>query len=138
LFQPQNGGYDIGNKTLGCGRKADALKFWLTTRKHGLDGFRRIADNGLEKARRLTKLVREAADFELVANPMGTNVCFWYIPSYFQRHPEECTDQRKEMVHKIIFNRMKHRGRCLIQQQPLTEFGFPNFSDWHWAGIKQD
>lgn len=127
LFQPQNGDYDIGSKTLGCGRKADALKFWLTIRKNGLDGFRRIADNDLEKARKLAALVEEAKDFELVTNPMGTNVCYWYIPLYFQKNPQDFTSERRTMTHKIIFSRMKQRGRCLIQQQPLTEFALPNF-----------
>jgi glutamate/tyrosine decarboxylase-like PLP-dependent enzyme len=108
----------------------------MKVRQHGLDGFRPIADNDLEKARRLTKLVQEAADFELVANPMGTNVCFWYIPSYFQMHPEECIDQRKEMVHNTLFNRMKHHSRCLIQQQLLTEFGFSNFFRLSSGGFK--
>eukprot|EP00980_Cylindrotheca_fusiformis_P016610 scaffold4973_cov135-Cylindrotheca_fusiformis.AAC.28 len=137
LFQPQNGGYDIGNKTLGCGRKADALKFWLTIRKHGLDGFRQLADHAMEKARRLTKLIQESEDFELVAIPMGTNVCYWYTPSYFVKNPEEYTHPRKAAVHQIIFNRMKEQGgRCLIQQQPLKEFGLPNFFRLAFGGDK--
>jgi glutamate/tyrosine decarboxylase-like PLP-dependent enzyme len=127
LFQPQNSGYDIGNKTLGCGRKADALKLWLTIRKRGLDGFRKMADNELKKAARMKQLVDESDDFEMVANPMGTNVCFWYTPKYFRQHAEKYTNSCKAEVHKLIFNRMKDHGNCLIQQNPLTEFDLPNF-----------
>ena len=32
------------------------------------------------------------------------------------------------MVHRLIHHRMLHcGGRCLIQQNPLTEFNLPNF-----------
>ncbi|KAL3933681.1 MAG: hypothetical protein SGBAC_010288, partial [Bacillariaceae sp.] len=127
LFQPQNGGYDNGNKTLGCGRKGDALKLWLAIRKHGLDGFSQIANHEIEKAQYMAQLVTEAEDFELVSVPMGTNVCYWYLPTYFQQNPEEYTHERKAMVHKMIFDRMKKYGHCLVQQQPLQEFGLPNF-----------
>ena len=127
LFQRQNGDYDLGCKTLGCGRKADALKLWLSIRKHGIRGFQEIADNELLKTRRMTRLVKESSDFELVADPMGTNVCFWYIPNFFEMHPDEYTNHRKSSVHKLIHKRMKEYGYCLIQQNPLSEFGLPNF-----------
>ena len=127
LFQQHNGGHDLGSKTLGCGRKADALKLWLSIRKHGLDGFQEIADSELRKAQRMTDLVKQSTDFELVSEPMGTNVCYWYIPKYFYSNPEEYTHERKAAVHKLIHQRMKEYGRCLIQQNPLSEFGLPNF-----------
>lgn len=120
-------GYDLGDKTLGCGRRADALKFWLSIRKHGIGKFQQIADNELEKAEHMTNLVRESPDFELVAEPMATTVCYWYTPKYFQLHPEEYTEELKAKVHKLIFHRMKLFGRCLIQQNPLAEFQLPNF-----------
>lgn len=32
--------YDIGDKTLSCGRRPDGLKLWLSMKKHGIQGFR--------------------------------------------------------------------------------------------------
>jgi glutamate/tyrosine decarboxylase-like PLP-dependent enzyme len=127
LFQMQNMEYDNGRKTLGCGRKADALKLWLAIRKHGLQGLQEIADNEIEKAQYMAELINNAADFELVGPPMGINVCYWYTPAYFQKKPEEYTHTRKSLVHMLIFDRMKRNGHCLVQQQPLAEFGLPNF-----------
>merc|ERR1712070_1359566 len=71
--------YDIGDKTLSCGRKPDGLKIWLYMKKHGLDGFRKIANEALEKAATMTQLVKDMPDkFEMINEPMGTNVCFSY------------------------------------------------------------
>lgn len=123
----QSNKYDVGDKTLSCGRKGDALKLWLSIRKNGFDGYREIADNELTKAELMTKLVKASNDFEMVAEPMGTNVCYWYTPEYFLLHPEEYTPKRKSEVHKLIFDRMKKYGHCLIQQNPLAEFSLPNF-----------
>eukprot|EP00547_Thalassionema_nitzschioides_P012398 CAMPEP_0194263302 /NCGR_PEP_ID=MMETSP0158-20130606/46988_1 /TAXON_ID=33649 /ORGANISM="Thalassionema nitzschioides, Strain L26-B" /LENGTH=554 /DNA_ID=CAMNT_0039003483 /DNA_START=12 /DNA_END=1676 /DNA_ORIENTATION=- len=123
----QNNKYDVGVKSLSCGRKGDALKLWLSIRKHGFDGFRQIADNELAKTEIMTKLVKASDDFEMVAEPMGTNVCYWYTPEYFMLYPEEYTSNRKARVHQLIFDRMKKYGTCLIQQNPLTEFSLPNF-----------
>jgi glutamate/tyrosine decarboxylase-like PLP-dependent enzyme len=39
---------------LSCGRLPDSLKFWLTLRKHGLDGMAKIADDAMEKAKYIT------------------------------------------------------------------------------------
>lgn len=125
LFQSNK--YDIGDKTIGCGRRPDALKLWLTIRKKGFDGLRQIADNELAKTSRMTELIKASEDFEMVAEPMGTNVCYWYTPDYFLAHPEEYTTKRKSEVHKLIFDRMKKDGHCVIQQNPLSEFAWPNF-----------
>mmetsp|Transcript_5505 Transcript_5505/g.6057 ORF Transcript_5505/g.6057 Transcript_5505/m.6057 type:complete len:133 (+) Transcript_5505:150-548(+) len=94
-------------------------------RKYGFpDGFRTIADNELTKARHMTHLVQESEDFELVIMNTTVNVSFWYIPPFFSGG---YTKEQKSSVHKIIFQRMKSNGHCLIQQQPLTELGLPNF-----------
>ena len=42
--------YDLGDKTLSCGRHPDALKGWLYMKKLGVRGLRDIANSALEKA----------------------------------------------------------------------------------------
>lgn len=98
--------YDIGDKTLSCGRRADSLKLWLSMKKHGLDGFRDIADAALKKTDHIVDLIKAQPDkFEMVNDPMGTNICFWYTPPAFRNDPSSYTDERKTAVHKIIFDR---------------------------------
>lgn len=118
--------YDIGDKTLSCGRKADGFKFWLWMKRHGLKEMTRIADSALEKAEYITKKIEEQSDkFTMVNKPMGTNVCFWYIPPAFRNAPY--TDEHKTAVHKLIFERMQQQGTILVQHNPLPEYNLPNF-----------
>lgn len=42
--------YDIGDKTLSCGRKGDGLKIWLNLKKHGINGMAKIAEDAMDKA----------------------------------------------------------------------------------------
>ena len=42
--------YDLGQKTIQCGRKNDATKLWLYWQKHGLDGFEKIINHGFDVA----------------------------------------------------------------------------------------
>jgi glutamate/tyrosine decarboxylase-like PLP-dependent enzyme len=35
--------YDLGDHTLACGRKADGIHGWLHLKRHGVDGYRKIA-----------------------------------------------------------------------------------------------
>lgn len=38
--------------------------------------------------------------------PMGTNICFTYIPPAFRAKGVDYTFEQKGSVHKIIFDRM--------------------------------
>lgn len=49
--------YDLADKTLSCGRKADSLKLWMLIKKHGFDGIAKIADDSIEKAKYITKQI---------------------------------------------------------------------------------
>ena len=51
--------YDIGDKTLSCGRRPDGLKLWLSAKRHGIDGFKKIADAAYDKTMYITQLIRE-------------------------------------------------------------------------------
>lgn len=99
--------YDIGDKTLSCGRRADSFKLWLSMKKHGMDGFVRIAEYAMEKSIYITKRIKEQPDkFEMVNEPMGVNICFWYYPPAFRGDKRsEYTDELKTHTHKLIFER---------------------------------
>ena len=50
----------------------------------------------------------------MVNEPMGPNVCFWYIPPVFRKGLNIYTDEYKTKVHKFIFDRMVQKGTILI------------------------
>ena len=65
--------------------------------------------------------------FEMVNEPMGTNVCFWYVPDYYRENPKEWTFEAKAEVHKYLYTAQLKHGACLICQTPLEAEGIPNF-----------
>jgi len=84
--------YDIADKTLSCGRRPDGLKLWLYLQKHGVEGLNKIANDALDKSIYMVERIRQQPDkFEMVNDPQGTNVCFWYIPPAFRG--KEYTDE---------------------------------------------
>lgn len=123
--------YDIGDKTLSCGRKADSFKLWLSTKKHGINGYKKIADAAFNKTMYITQLIKEQPEkFEMVNEPVGANTCFWYTPPYFRKGGDgegKYTDEYITKTHKLIFERMQSEGKLLIQHNPLPEFNLPNF-----------
>jgi len=44
-------GYDTGDKSIQCGRKADAFRFWLMWKALGTGGLERRVDRALEMAK---------------------------------------------------------------------------------------
>ncbi|KAJ2883454.1 Glutamate decarboxylase 2 [Coemansia aciculifera] len=76
---------DVGDATMGCGRRPDAIKLWLAWRYHGTQYYRRR----LAAARRLALDFADMVSarpptalgcWRLVARPQSTCVCFWFVP----------------------------------------------------------
>jgi glutamate/tyrosine decarboxylase-like PLP-dependent enzyme len=66
--------------TLGCGRRADVLKFYLAWIYHGSDGFMRRVDTALTNAQLVIELSKCHPSIVLAAEPSFVNICFWVIP----------------------------------------------------------
>ncbi|XP_038642244.1 cysteine sulfinic acid decarboxylase [Scyliorhinus canicula] len=84
LFQPDkfyNVCFDTGDKSLQCGRKVDCLKLWLMWKAIGTRGLEERIDRAFACTRYLVNEMKEREGFQLVMEPQGVNVCFWYIPS---------------------------------------------------------
>ena len=76
LFQGDSEAIDLGNRSLQCGRRNDALKLWLAWKVHGDEGFtQRVA-----RLRELTEHARDRVLHEpalrLIRPPESINVCF--------------------------------------------------------------
>lgn len=113
--------YDIGDKTLFCGRRADGVKLFLSLKKHGIDGMRKIANRALDNARYITEQINARPNFEMVHEPMSVNICFWYTPPYYMENPEEWNDEAKNLVHKYLYKAQQVHSPILIQYNPLPK-----------------
>ncbi|XP_052804470.1 cysteine sulfinic acid decarboxylase-like isoform X2 [Mya arenaria] len=132
LFQPDknyNTEYDIGDKTVQCGRKVDALKLWVMWRAIGDAGMAAITDNCFRNARYLAERMAKTDSFRLVIPEFECgNVCFWYIPPSM-RGEEETPDWWNQLakVAPAIKARMMEQGTMMIGYNPLTCKGLVNF-----------
>lgn len=95
--------YDTGNKSVQCGRKIDAFKFWLMLKARGYGDYGHLVDHAIELSRLLEQKLRQRADcFRLVQDKHEySNVCFWYIPKVMRVSKSEETAEWWERLYTV-------------------------------------
>ncbi|XP_055957209.1 cysteine sulfinic acid decarboxylase [Patella vulgata] len=132
LFQPDkfyDVSYDIGDKTVQCGRKADVLKLWLLWKGKGDSGLSERIEKAFDNSQYLATKLRKTDGFKLVIPEFQcTNICFWYIPPSL-RGQEETPEWWAKIakVSPIIKQRMIEDGSMMIGFCPLSMKGHVNF-----------
>lgn len=122
--------YDTGDKSLSCGRKVDAFKFWLMWKRRGMLGFERLIDNAFECSEYLACEIRRRRGFELVLTEFQyTNVCFFYIPKYMQakENRDDKWWRNISTLTTLIKERMMINGNLMIGYSPLPHKNIGNF-----------
>jgi sulfinoalanine decarboxylase / aspartate 1-decarboxylase len=122
--------YDTGDKSLSCGRKVDAFKFWLMWKKRGLQGFEQLIENAFDKAIFLANEIERRENFELLMPRFEyTNVCFFYIPKFMQAKGlrDENWWNNISTITALIKERMMMNGNLMIGYSPLHHKGIGNF-----------
>ncbi len=96
---------DLGESSIQCGRKNDALKVWLTWKFFGDLGFEKRINNLFEIANYLKFKILEHNSFELMADVQTLTVCFRYntknisdLNSFNMKIREELRKSGKSMV----------------------------------------
>uniref|UniRef100_A0A182R191 Glutamate decarboxylase n=1 Tax=Anopheles farauti TaxID=69004 RepID=A0A182R191_9DIPT len=124
--------YDTGDKSVQCGRKVDAFKFWLMYKARGASGLEALVDNAFDCAHVLVERLRSRNGFRLLFEAYQyTNVCFWYVPTWLRvaAAEQETPDwwQRLYSVTAAIKEQLVKRGTVLIGYVPLPHKGIGNF-----------
>ena len=81
LFHEPGEEYDLGRKSLQCGRRVDALKLWIEWKSCGTSGWGKRVDEYVELATELEQLVNENPSLQLMTERMFTNVCLRHVCS---------------------------------------------------------
>src|SRR6202035_3157745 len=112
--------YDLGEGTLGCGRRPDAVKMFLTWKYYGRRGLGDRIDQALATAGKFSMRgkEREAKGFGLVKDPCPfLQICFWYIPPVFASKAQDEIDLSK--ITRTIHQRINQSGEFMIDYAPL-------------------
>lgn len=93
-----NAEYDLGRKSLQCGRRIDALKLWLSWKYYGDAGYEKRIDKCMELAQYATQRVNEDSRLEMMAPTVFCNVNFRYRPRRTDLSINEFNKQVRENV----------------------------------------
>lgn len=116
--------YDTGDKSLQCGRKIDAFKFWVQWKAYGSVGMAQRIENCFDCALYLRDRCRSTDGFRLLIDePQCTNVCFWYIPPSLRGQTEDdAWWQKVSKVAPAIKAQMQLTGSMMIGYQPQDNY----------------
>lgn len=99
----QNDYYNLGQMSLQCGKKVDALKFWLCWKYYGNKGYEKRIDNLFELIQYATEYINNCNNLELVIEPVFLNICFRYIPQKNELS-NEILDKINLAIRQKLFN----------------------------------
>ncbi len=117
---------DLGDRSLQCGRRVDALKLWLSWQALGDEGHATRIDQLFNVATTLRSMLEERETFEIVREPEGCNTCFLFVPESLRGQPPSAA--RSEQLGKLaveIRESLYTEGRILMNYAPLD--GVPVF-----------
>jgi aromatic-L-amino-acid decarboxylase len=81
------------------GRRFRALKLWSVIRTFGVEGLRDKIRNHIAIAARLSEMISEESDFEILAPVIISVVCFRYNPYGYSE--EQINDFNEKLNHKL-------------------------------------
>ncbi|KAK9450904.1 pyridoxal phosphate-dependent transferase [Limtongia smithiae] len=119
--------FDIGDSTMGCGRRSDALKLFLGWRWYGTEGYAQRVDTAFDTTAYLANLIAERPGFHLVSSnpPPCLQTCFYYSPN--GQSALENTAEYNTKVTRAIAYELQAAGRFLVDYAPPAEGGNGEF-----------
>ncbi|KAK4530764.1 hypothetical protein CCYA_CCYA05G1621 [Cyanidiococcus yangmingshanensis] len=131
--------YDIGDMTLTCSRRSDALKFWLMWMWRGSAGFAARVDQAVWNARRIAEAMMQRPCFLLVGwsrvQPYpATNVCFYFLPPELRGRVHSSADVKtcaeREQLSRLsvrLCRALQVAGKALLNYCTLGRSDLPTF-----------
>ncbi|KAI8367835.1 pyridoxal phosphate-dependent transferase [Choanephora cucurbitarum] len=113
--------YDLGAGTIGCGRRADAVKVFLAWKFYGQTGLGNRVDRALDCASQFAEMVKRREGFVLVKDPQFLQICFWFVPPQLRGREDLDVSRLTRELHR----RINQSGEFLVDHAPLA--GQPDF-----------
>ena len=124
LFHSKDRRENAAMKTMGCGRRGDALKFWLYWVRYGKHGFGAHVDAGLQLATDLVEYIRAQPHIELgpLAEPLFLQICFRPIPRGRAESKGEIDAEeikKRSAGTQYVYQELKRRRMFAVDFAPL-------------------
>lgn len=114
--------FDLGSRTLQCGRIADAFRLFLSWRYHGLSGFATRVERAVQMCAWLEQRIKHDPRFRMAVPVQTCNVCFWWLPPAL-RDVEDLSPHYDvlDAIVPAMYEGMQRRGRILVNFNPLED-----------------
>ncbi|CUM65417.1 uncharacterized protein PRCAT00003055001 [Priceomyces carsonii] len=111
-----NENFDLADGTMGCGRRADSFKFYMTWLYYGSKGLAQRVDHAFDIGKYFVERISENHNFSLVFGskddlPPCLQVCFYYKPDAYEE--TDLTD-----VTRFISRELHKKGKYLVDFSP--------------------
>lgn len=106
------GDYDLGKKSVQCGRRVDAVKLWTAWKYFGDLGYSRRMDKLLSLAAYFEQRVKDDPRLELMAPRQSLTVCFRYMP---ENHDDI------NLFNESLREHMRKSGKALVNYGTINQ-----------------
>ncbi len=99
-----------------------ALKVWMTMQQFGVNGYKAAIDDNIALARHLAERVMSAPDFELMAPPSLSVVCFRFVGGDRSAGLQACQDLDENAIaglNRALVERLQLGGEAFITSTEL-------------------
>jgi glutamate/tyrosine decarboxylase-like PLP-dependent enzyme len=86
LFHNMDFTEDLGEKSIQCGRRVDAVKLWFAWKYFGLEGYQKRIDNLVEIVTYAEDIVKQHTNLELLVPRNSFTLCFRYSSDKIKDH----------------------------------------------------
>lgn len=101
LFHEEETDYNLGQKSLHCGRRVEAFKLWLTWKYQGHIGLQNRIKRMVSGAQEFAQKVEAHPRLKLLCKPEAPIVCFQYVPEKGVGLAE--VNQLNESIREVIY-----------------------------------
>ncbi len=114
LFHDQETEFNLGQKSLHCGRRPEAFKFWLSWQAYGREGLSQRVSQMVEAARDFGRQVADHPDCQLLCTPEAPVVCFQYRPA-------DLSEMQINDLNQQIRERIFAEGEILLNYAHISD-----------------
>ncbi|BFZ54775.1 Glutamate decarboxylase 2 [Savitreella phatthalungensis] len=120
LFHGDDGGFDMGDSTMGCGRRPDAVKMFLGWNYYGRIGYERRIDTAYANAKYLAEQIAAHPNFSLVSSnpPPCLQICFYYHPALAGQGVKRNDAETNTRTTRAVAAMLDHDGRFMVDYAP--------------------
>lgn len=112
----ENADYNLGERSIQCGRRADSLKVWLSWKAEGSKGFSNKIDYLQQMKSECVQMIEQRHEMEMLAPAAYFNVLFRYHPEHINDEDELrrlnieiCAEMRRSGGAYVDYARFKGR-----------------------------